>query len=513
MRASFLDAICAEPDDLTHRLVYADWLEEHGRQAVDLAQAELIRVQIALESANADEEEYWALRSRERWLIANWGTGLPGSVRSCFRSYRFRRGFIEWGEIDAGMLETFGERILSQTPLRGARIVGAMSRYVPGVTRRLREVDLSAAYNHGIGGTLPEVFDLERLTALTVGPSWYDEIDPILRAGLPALEHLGVEHGSYPMLIPLIEDLLPRACPRLRSLTLRLLWFDNGGDLARLVGAPILGNLQRLHLCASQERSTIPILSMLSRSPASAGLRTLHLEHFRVVGSRQEDRYLGGLQELHLKHADIIWPTQAAWLGRLYLGELRHLRIEQTEIPDTALDTLFHFPRWAKLHTLEMVTSPRPHVRTYETLIEGPHLPRLRRLELGFMDAGSLRRLALGRRPLSGGEEQVLNRGPGLLSELEIHQVGPGTRMEPLFQSPYLGQLRHLELGEIESAGMQPIPPGCLPRLETLDIRGEAILPGVKQALRNRLGGGLKCGPTQKRNRPTPPEPSDEIPF
>jgi hypothetical protein len=252
---------------------------------------------------------------------------------------------------------------------------------------------------------------------------------------------------------------------------------------------------------------------MLSRSPASAGLRRLRLEHFRVIGSGLDGPYLGGLQKLHLKQADIIWPTQAAWLGRLCLRELRHLRIEQTEMPDTALDTLFHFPRWEKLHTLELLPTTPPHARTYETLIEGPHLPRLRRLQLASMDAGSLRRLALGRRPLSGGEEQELDRGPGLLAELEIRQVGPGTRMEPLFQSRYLGQLRHLELGEIERDNILPIPAGCLPRLETLDIRGDAILPGVKQTLRDRLGAGLKCGPTQKRNRPTPPEPSDEIPF
>ena len=38
-QAALLAAICAEPDDDTPRLVYADWLQEHG----DEEQAQFIR--------------------------------------------------------------------------------------------------------------------------------------------------------------------------------------------------------------------------------------------------------------------------------------------------------------------------------------------------------------------------------------------------------------------------------------------------------------------------------------
>jgi uncharacterized protein (TIGR02996 family) len=41
----FLDAICADPDDDTPRLVYADWLEEHGEPE----RAEFIRCQCLVE--------------------------------------------------------------------------------------------------------------------------------------------------------------------------------------------------------------------------------------------------------------------------------------------------------------------------------------------------------------------------------------------------------------------------------------------------------------------------------
>lgn len=44
MREQFVRAICDDPEDLTPRLVYADWLDENG----DPSQAEFIRVQIEM---------------------------------------------------------------------------------------------------------------------------------------------------------------------------------------------------------------------------------------------------------------------------------------------------------------------------------------------------------------------------------------------------------------------------------------------------------------------------------
>ncbi len=43
-RDALLRAICENPDDDAPRLIYADWLDEHG----DPRQAEFIRVQIEL---------------------------------------------------------------------------------------------------------------------------------------------------------------------------------------------------------------------------------------------------------------------------------------------------------------------------------------------------------------------------------------------------------------------------------------------------------------------------------
>src|SRR6202030_4321823 len=59
---SFLHAILEAPDDDTPRLVYADWLDEHGRPE----QAEFIRIQCQLEKVPPGHLPPPVLDRRER---------------------------------------------------------------------------------------------------------------------------------------------------------------------------------------------------------------------------------------------------------------------------------------------------------------------------------------------------------------------------------------------------------------------------------------------------------------
>src|SRR5260221_631255 len=63
--ATFLAAILAAPDDDGPRLVYADWLEEHG----DTERSEFIRVQIELAHTPVEEGRAGILRRREAELL------------------------------------------------------------------------------------------------------------------------------------------------------------------------------------------------------------------------------------------------------------------------------------------------------------------------------------------------------------------------------------------------------------------------------------------------------------
>src|SRR3954470_18857584 len=65
-RELLLKAVCDNPDDDTPRLVFADWLQEHG----DEERAEFIRLQIQLARMAYQPKEAGRLRRREIVLLA-----------------------------------------------------------------------------------------------------------------------------------------------------------------------------------------------------------------------------------------------------------------------------------------------------------------------------------------------------------------------------------------------------------------------------------------------------------
>jgi uncharacterized protein (TIGR02996 family) len=87
---AFLQAILDSPDDDTPRLVYADWLDEHG----DSARAELIRVQCRLTGITLDDPALPDLVLREEILLAEHAEEWLGELRRALRRWQFRRGFL-----------------------------------------------------------------------------------------------------------------------------------------------------------------------------------------------------------------------------------------------------------------------------------------------------------------------------------------------------------------------------------------------------------------------------------
>ena len=108
--AGLLQAVVAGPDDDGLRLVYADWLDDHGTHPATAGLAELIRVQIRLQaSRNADTGNralsrttaYRTLLARQRELTAEWGAfwgqewcGLAG-LHALRGEIWYSRGFPE----------------------------------------------------------------------------------------------------------------------------------------------------------------------------------------------------------------------------------------------------------------------------------------------------------------------------------------------------------------------------------------------------------------------------------
>ena len=82
---ALLVAIRAAPDDDAPRLVYADWLDEHGQPE----RAEFIRVQCELA-----RRETPGLRGREAELLVTHHDKFAGPLAAPHLRFRFHRGFI-----------------------------------------------------------------------------------------------------------------------------------------------------------------------------------------------------------------------------------------------------------------------------------------------------------------------------------------------------------------------------------------------------------------------------------
>jgi uncharacterized protein (TIGR02996 family) len=103
---AFLQTIAEDLDDDTPRLVYADWLDEHGQPE----RAEFIRVQCELAGMTADDPRRDDLRTCEQELLAEhgdaWGMRPYGPFERGFQEralvYRYRcREILNREDLDA----------------------------------------------------------------------------------------------------------------------------------------------------------------------------------------------------------------------------------------------------------------------------------------------------------------------------------------------------------------------------------------------------------------------------
>jgi uncharacterized protein (TIGR02996 family) len=130
-RRPFIDAILEDTEDDTSRLVYADWLEEHGAEA-DCARAEFIRIGCEVARLPPNSPRRAELERREDELLAahgrNWCRDLPGEpgewIRRRADGLRWRHGF-PWGAcIEAPDFLATLERILPGEALFGVQLQG-----------------------------------------------------------------------------------------------------------------------------------------------------------------------------------------------------------------------------------------------------------------------------------------------------------------------------------------------------------------------------------------------------
>ncbi|QJX00112.1 TIGR02996 domain-containing protein [Frigoriglobus tundricola] len=171
--AALLCAIHAEPDEDTPRLVYADWLDEHGRPE----RAEFIRVQTELyKHDNKETDEYQQLLNRQREILR----GHKDEFTAHFAPFEKEGMCVEF-------LRGFPEKLGIGGIADAADF--AIIRCLPG----LREIEI---YQSALGpDVLCDIARLPWLDAFCVNdcpfdPSWLALLDP-----LPCWTHVEL-HGA-----------------------------------------------------------------------------------------------------------------------------------------------------------------------------------------------------------------------------------------------------------------------------------------------------------------------------
>jgi uncharacterized protein (TIGR02996 family) len=485
---AFLQAIVEAPDDDAPRLMYADWLEEHGDP-----RGEFIRTQIELAHLSEEDERFSALRALERRLyMAHSRQWFPGWKT------RVRRGFVE------GIWEVNQEELLPE--------VAEIFRIDP-----VQDLFLNVG-KEGWGAELARYPYLSRLTTLRLSRSTSDDIqnpritlsDLLALAASPHLtslraldifgaveltdedfrELVGAGSRPFPQGLTRLARLsvgsskltdesvrILAHSPLARTLThLHLFAQDATTERLRiLIGSPLWLRLEELQLASLQDEderafstltSGLPqsrlrrlclnrlsvgdangeaVTTALAASETWGPLEALDLSNQKLSGSRLRTLlacpHLGGLNRLDLNGVHLKDEDVQAIAGCPYLGNLTHLMLGEGSFQgapfgDDGLTALAHSPHLTRLGALDLSNTRNVTGAGIKALVSSPNASRLRVLR-ACVDDAALRAIA---------ESPQLGRITSLyLSPARDRQLTEET-IEALARSPHLPHLTTLRL-------------------------------------------------------------------
>jgi uncharacterized protein (TIGR02996 family) len=293
----FLDFILAHPDDDAPRLVFADWLEEHG----DSARAELIRVQVERARLPSWDARQVGLRLRERELLAQHGDKWKAELLAIEGVVweEFRRGFVGAATFASfAVLKASGPACWAATPLEAVSVrwprqgeAGETIAPIPG----LRELSITTR--------LVAHQDVGRLAALPL---------------LSTLRALNLRHCNL------------------------------GGDgFRRLVASPHLGNLAALRVPGNAIGNRA--ISALFAAASLTSLTELDLSETGSYGRTRRDRHDRYREDPVLEATDLV--ALAGWPG---LKRLRSLTLSGNDVRRHGLGALLRSPHVTGLKELRL---------------------------------------------------------------------------------------------------------------------------------------------------------------
>jgi uncharacterized protein (TIGR02996 family) len=360
--------ICDRPDDDGPRLIYADWLDDHGEHD----RADFIRLQLRLATAPEFDPDF--VRARHlRWELF-FGhpfrralPALPAGLR--WPDQPFQRGFPE--VVAADKVSAFldgAEQLFAIAPIRHLELDLRNCRgpFVPRLAyspwlARLRSLDLKLGELGAIPmrrlGESPHATGLERL-ALPFGGVVPAGVEALVDSPLfPRLTELDLHNTDYaapvgPMFAAAVER-VSVPC-RLEKLSLRSTRFGPQ-DVEPLASSPALSSLKELDLSeCSYDR-------MLGEAGYRALVQSPHLRQLHTLRLAKTGPQLGGLRALlespalkNLRELDLSSNNLGKKAAELLaaapaLGELRVLHLNSNDLGDKAVEALASSPHLTRL--------------------------------------------------------------------------------------------------------------------------------------------------------------------
>jgi uncharacterized protein (TIGR02996 family) len=491
--AAFLDAIHAEPDEATHKLVFADWLEEHGDPRAELVRGIVGYQQILGAGVIAPGFRPFRLPVPAR-LVAAWLPSLNGLGTVAVAP----TGLLEWHltapPTGAGGIIPEGPGWDWVTHLHLAVSSAAQIRAMldPFPYRPLRiELSLSSVHPDSWAAardtTLAQDKVLKRIACLNfAGQSVDDEIIARLLAS-PNLSDLEALDLGARQAGPRTLEVLASAPAggRLRSLFLGYAPRDRAA-FTRLLRSPWMPGLQALRLLVRADDG--PLLRLLAGSAQAMGLRILELDQPGVgpldLGMLSGAGFWPGLQALSLSVPGLTADGLRVLIDMLQGGQLQALRLARYRSSD--VPRVLANCRYLSSLTHLSLGGEMPKVDPIRVLGESPNVQRLQTLDLratevtdravvGLADwphAERLRYLRLFKSPLGDAGLRALAALPALrgLLGLDLAWATPTIEgLDALARSPHLGNLLHLVLaGTARSNEERATLPRLFPRVWSL---------------------------------------------
>lgn len=273
--AAFLRAIRAAPDDDLPRLIYADYLDEHGDP-----RGEFIRVQIERLRLPRNDPRRAELKAREDDLLRRHREEWEGPLAAVVSHAVFRRGFIDDVLVMAEAFLAHAHTLFEWAPIRMVKLRGTF-RYVGAILKRPELAGLSGldlCFDHldsrdaALLAACRHLSGLKRLN-LNGNPIGDEGVACFgTSPHLSGLEALHLEHcGLGPAAV---GTLAASRLTRLRALDLSENLLGDAG-VARLAAAPFLGRFTTLDLTAVGMEDAGAL--RLAESESLRGLRRLRL--------------------------------------------------------------------------------------------------------------------------------------------------------------------------------------------------------------------------------------------